>query len=145
MDEYRQSRHSWKRAVIHCPDETRYADEILKLEGEFDVIIIDGAVRFPCVERALTKISADGLIILDNAEWYPNACAHLRQEGFAQIDFIGLPPVNAFTSCTSLFMRNMKILSNRAQPAFWKPIGGKFLLAHDDMPLKAIAPSTLKR
>lgn len=131
--------------VIHCSDEGRYADEILKCSGEFEVIIIDGSVRFPCAERAVRKLSADGVIILDNAEWYPNTCIHLRQYGFSQIDFIGLSPINAFTSCTSIFIRNLEMFNNRIPRSNWKPIGGRFLLAHDDIALTAIDPSKLKK
>ena len=129
--------------VRHCHDETLYADEILKTENVYDVIVIDGSVRYPCAERAIEKLSKDGIIILDNSEWYPNTCEFITSNGFSRIDFIGISPINAFASCTSLFIRNLNPLNNRIVCNGWTPIGGKFLIAHDDKPLNQIDPATL--
>lgn len=126
-----------------CRNELKYAKNILTKNINFDVIVIDGAVRYPCVEAALKKIESNGIIILDNSEWYPNACRLLREEGFVQIDFCGFSPINAFTSCTSLFFKNLAALSIFKSKPHWMPIGGKFLNAHDDVTLDEIAKETL--
>ena len=126
-----------------CRNESKYAQTILNKEGAFDVIIVDGAVRYPCVETAIQKISDEGIIVLDNSEWYPNACALLREHGFMQVDFSGFSPINAFTSCTSLFVKNVEAFRHRQTEQEWTPIGGRFLMAHDDMPLHEINKETL--
>ena len=131
--------------IRHCPNETRYADEILKTGNLYDVIVIDGSVRYPCAERSIGKLTNNGIIILDNAEWYPNTCELITSKGFTRIDFIGISPINAFISCTSLFIRNLNLLSNRIHRSRWIPIGSKFLIAHDDKPLNQIDPASLLR
>ena len=127
-----------------CKNESRYADSISSKQVKFDIIVIDGAVRYPCVETSLDKINEDGIIILDNSEWYPNASSHLRKNGYIQIEFSGFGPINAFTSCTSIFFKNTKILSKRLNHKDWSPIGGRFLIAHDDVTFREISRDTLR-
>jgi len=127
-----------------CKNEAHYSDCISNKQMKFDVIIIDGAVRYPCVESSLLKINEDGIIILDNSEWYPNASKLLRENGFIQVDFSGFGPINAFTSCTSIFFRGTKVLSRRLNHKDWHPIGGRFLMAHDDVTFKEISRDTLR-
>jgi hypothetical protein len=126
-----------------CKNEGKYAESILTKNINFDVIVIDGAVRFPCVETAIKKIKDNGIIILDNSEWYPNACKFLMGRGFVQIDFCGFAPINAFTSCTSLFVKNLAALSSLRFEPGWAPIGGKFVKAHDDTTIDKIKKETL--
>jgi precorrin-6B methylase 2 len=126
-----------------CKNEGKYAECILTKNINFDVIIIDGAVRYPCVETALKKIKDNGIIILDNSEWYPNACKLLASKGFVQIDFCGFAPINAFTSCTSLFIKNLAALSILRPESEWLPVGGKFVKAHDDTTIDKIKKETL--
>lgn len=128
-----------------CADETLYADTILGAEEDFDVVVIDGAVRFPCARALLPKLKDRGIIILDNTEWYPNLATFLRERGFFQIDFCGFGPINAFTSCTSIFFRDPALLAQRLNTKQWAPIGGRFLSAHDDKALERIDPAALQR
>ncbi|WP_374001720.1 SAM-dependent methyltransferase [Bdellovibrio bacteriovorus] len=131
--------------IHHCGDEMLYPSVINKCSEEFDIIVIDGAVRYPSVLEAIKKISVDGIIILDNTEWYPNAAMLLRELGYVQIDFCGFPPINAFTSCTSIFYKTNKLISNRIKQDRWKPIGARYLIAHDDKPMSEIDAATLVR
>ncbi len=128
-----------------CADETRYADTILATGTQFDVVVIDGAVRFPCAQALLPALKSTGIIILDNTEWYPNLAGFLREKGFFQLDFCGFGPINAFTSCTSVFFRDPALLANRLEKKEWTPIGGRFLNAHDDQKLETIDPAALRR
>ena len=84
--------------IEHCPDGGLYPDTVLKSGRGFDVIVIDGAERFRSTVNAAKTISPDGLIILDNSDWYQNSAKFLREEGFTQIDFTGFSHNNSFPS-----------------------------------------------
>jgi len=43
-----------------------YVNAIYEIEGEFDLIIVDGSYRDECIAAALTKIKDGGIIICDN-------------------------------------------------------------------------------
>ena len=77
--------------------------------GFFDVIIIDGVNipggRLACTERALSHLKPGGLFIIDNSDWLPLTCQKMRDEGFFEIDFFGLGPLNDTAETTSLFFR----------------------------------------
>ncbi|WP_428651016.1 class I SAM-dependent methyltransferase [Roseibium sp.] len=44
-----------------------YATEILRQEGLFDLIVIDGRARVGCLEHAIGKLAPGGIIIFDNS------------------------------------------------------------------------------
>ncbi len=131
--------------LVHESDERNYPGRISEFHATFDVIVIDGAVRYPCMEAALPFLKPKGIFILDNLEWYPETAKRLREQGFFQIDFSGLTPQNAFTSCTSVFFRDPEFLKKRKEIPEWKPVGGRYLFAYDDKPLQLIHPSVLVR
>ncbi len=116
----------------HAKTDIDYIDCINKSESEFDIIIIDGAVRYPCALEALKKISKRGIVILDNTEWYPETAKMLTLEGFSQIDFVGFPPINAFPSATSIFFKSTELINNKLVQHQWAPMGGRYLDAYDD-------------
>ncbi|MFQ5635406.1 MAG: O-methyltransferase [Gammaproteobacteria bacterium] len=73
-------------------------------DGEFDVIIVDGAgYRYDCAAEAVAKLARGGLIVLDNSDWHPNTAALLKQSGLLQVDMTGFKPSYSHTSTTSLF------------------------------------------
>jgi hypothetical protein len=47
-------------------DFTAYVDEIDKVDGDFDVIVVDGRAREACFARAVTRLAPDGIIVFDN-------------------------------------------------------------------------------
>lgn len=102
--------------LYFAPDERVYCKQILEEDGLFDLVVIDGAVRYPSMQECLGKLAEDGLIIFDNIEWYPNAASFLRNKGFVQIDFSGFTPLNAFTSCTSIFYKLPTLLQRKKVP-----------------------------
>lgn len=112
--------------IIQQTDLTRYSSEIDKY-GLFDIIVIDGAERMSCTLRAKEHLAEGGLIILDNAEWYPNCATVLRESGFTQIDFCGFSPLNSFTEMTSIFIKEYIRFPYIPKPPHWTPIGGKAL------------------
>ncbi|GAA1768752.1 hypothetical protein GCM10009795_013780 [Nocardioides hankookensis] len=49
-------------------DFTAYADAIDRVDGEFDLIVIDGRAREACLVRALDRLADGGLILFDNVD-----------------------------------------------------------------------------
>jgi hypothetical protein len=126
--------------LIWCPHDCDYIAALAQQEQLFDVIVVDGAVRYPCAEAAIEHVTEQGLILLDNTEWYPQTAKRISAAGFTQIDFSGFGPINAFTSTTSLFFRDPQLLQRRAIPPGWAPAGGRYLDAYDDQPFNRIDP-----
>ena len=124
--------------LIHCRSERGYPNVVKSFANSFDIIIIDGAVRFPSLTVAEKKLSDSGFIIFDNTEWYPNSAKYLRDMDYIQIDFCGFPPINAFTSCTSIFFKNPELLRNKRAVDCWRPIGSRYLVPCDDVPIDQI-------
>jgi hypothetical protein len=77
---------------------------VMALDGVFEVIVVDGDWRGACAERAVAALAPGGLIVLDNADWYPGTCAMLRATNLIQVDFSGFGSVNPYTWTTSLFL-----------------------------------------
>jgi predicted O-methyltransferase YrrM len=113
---------------IFANTQDSYANSILEFpDSHFDLIIIDGIFsRYLCAKNVIAKIKKDGLVILDNSDWYPNTAKFLRENlDFIQVDFYGFRPSRPETAVTSLFFSrnfNFKIKSDR-QPNY--AIGGK--------------------
>jgi len=118
----------------HEPDGGKYS-EVIQGMGKFDVIVIDGAERYHSAVMASKNLAPGGMIILDNAEWYPTTAEFLNSLGLIEVPFSGFSPVNAFTSTSSVFMsRDFSIPKN--DKARLPPIGGRKLPnpALDDIP-----------
>ena len=139
---------AWARKVSRQADalpveilEATGRDEYVSaLDAVFDVIVVDGDWRGACAERALTALAPGGLIVVDNADWYPGICAMLRAADLIQVDFSGFGPVNPYTWTTSLFLHR----DFRARPVGERqpvPDVGSHALAPDDDVLSATAPS----
>lgn len=102
-----------------------YSNAIFEHEGDFEVIVIDGACRNECAKTAVQKIAHNGIIILDNAERANDLSDHkeavetLKSKNFIQVDFYGFAPLNGYTHSTSLFIsRNFDFKTiNDVQPA----------------------------
>lgn len=110
--------------VILCADQTSYVKAIEKYGRIFDIIIVDGKYRSRCAGRAPHSLKNGGFIILDNADWYPEATWLLREQGFFQVDFSGFGPVNNYTWTTSMFFRYDSSLQKNADYAGPQPVGG---------------------
>ena len=110
--------------IIRQTDLSLYASEIDHY-GLFDIIVVDGAERMACTLKAKEHLKEGGIIILDNAEWYPNCATVLRESGFMQIDFCGFSPLNSFTEMTSIFIKGQIRFPYREKKPHWTPIGGK--------------------
>jgi hypothetical protein len=90
---------------IHLHVEPReYAESILREQGPFRVVVVDGLYRYDCASVAIRRLHPGGLLILDNSDWHPATCVMLRRAGLVQVDFMGPGPINAYAWCTSVFL-----------------------------------------
>ncbi len=113
--------------ILEFKKEEEYRNFILKNNKKYDVIIIDcNENRLKCAKNTIKSIKEDGLIILDNSDWFPNSAKLIKDElDFIQIDFYGFRPSKHNTSVTSLFFsRNSQLspLKKEKQPSY--AIGG---------------------
>jgi hypothetical protein len=98
---------------------TDYVLALLEPGEKFEVIVVDGKQREACALAALDHLAEGGLLVLDNADWYPQICASLRQRGMLEVDFHGFGPVNDYTWTTSIFVRASCAVPHRGQT--WVP------------------------
>lgn len=100
----------------------RYAATIKDVGTAFDLVIIDGVWRNECAAEALGYVRKEGLIILDNSDWYTDVAGFLRAHGYFQVDFNGFGPVNNYCWTTSVFLPfRSPYLERLRQP---QPLGG---------------------
>ncbi len=85
-----------------------YAETILGQPGKFQIVVVDGRDRSNCALTAIPKLSADGVIIWDNAERprYRAGQRALMRKGFRRIDFTSLLPVDPREDTTTVFYRS---------------------------------------
>lgn len=107
--------------LLEESDPARYAATPERVGGPFDVVVIDGRHRHACVPSACRVARPDGMIIFDNADWYPDACAAIRAQGWFQIDFSGFGPINPYCWTTAAFVRSQARFSRGART---RPAGG---------------------
>lgn len=83
-----------------------YVKAPLSAGGQFDIVVVDGRYRRECAVVAADIVNDQGMIIFDNADWYPDACSLIRSRGWLQIDFSGLGPIAPFPWTTSVFIKS---------------------------------------
>jgi predicted O-methyltransferase YrrM len=49
-------------------DFTAYADAIDDVDGDFDLVVIDGRAREACLVRAIDRMADGGLVVFDNVD-----------------------------------------------------------------------------
>jgi hypothetical protein len=52
------------------PDGITYSKAILEADQEFDLVLVDGLYRDQCALAALQRLKPQGVLVLDNANWY---------------------------------------------------------------------------
>ena len=70
----------------------------------FDVIVIDGQVRFDCVKPAFDKLKEDGIIIFDNSDWHKETKKELDKYDLIPIHFHGFKPLHIDSETTSCYI-----------------------------------------
>jgi hypothetical protein len=93
-----------------------YVETPLQEGRVFEVIVIDGFLRPECARASLPFLVEQGLLVLDNSDWNAPTCEWLRSQGMMQIDFHGFGPVNDYTWCTSVFMRQRCAVPHKGEP-----------------------------
>ena len=68
----------------------------------FDVILIDAGENRAKLARWLVNEGYRGIIFFDNSEWYRKSIQMFLKEGFVEIPFFGLKPIEDWVSCTSI-------------------------------------------
>ncbi len=99
----------------------------------YDVIALDGLHYHDCAAAARGLLNPGGLVVLDNADFYPATCALLRDAEFLQVDMAGFKPCHTDAQVTSLFFdRAFGVKPRGRQP---RPcIGGKDKVSPFDKP-----------
>lgn len=117
-----QSRGSSLQGIKFCTDKISYAQAILDSNIQFDIVIIDGIWRNECAAAALERIRAEGVIIVDNSDWYTDVTSFLRTKGYFPIDFNGFGPCNPYCWTTTLMLPfSSHFMERQGEPV---PIGG---------------------
>lgn len=120
---YKKNKHEMaqNQAIELCENEECYLDAMNKIPEKIDVIVIDGIYREKCAKLVHDHLAEDGIIILDNADWYKDTSKFLRENlDLLEVDFHGFGPINAYTWTTSIFFKRSARLQpvNNMQPHY---------------------------
>ena len=68
----------------------------------FDVILLDAGENRAKLARWLINKKYKGIVFFDNSDWYRKSISIFVDEGFLEIPFFGIKPVEDWVSCTSI-------------------------------------------
>lgn len=106
---------------------------VLPSNRRHHVIALDGLHYHDCAVAVRSLLEPGGLVILDNADFYPATCAVLRDQDFLQVDMAGFKPCHTDAQVTSLFFdRAFQVKPRGRQPL--PCIGGKDKISPFDKP-----------
>jgi hypothetical protein len=86
-------------------DFTAYVKAIDEHPGPFDLIVVDGRAREACLQRALPKLAAGGLLVFDNVDRVRYRKAIEAEEGIEVAITRGLTPSLPYPTRTALITR----------------------------------------
>jgi hypothetical protein len=111
--------------ILYRPERQSFVDAILETNDRYDIILIDAlpAFRRGCVGPALERLSKRGMIILDDATFYPHAAEALRNAGLIEIDVTGFSALEDNLQTTSLFLSRDFDLPRRTTHSPAPPFG----------------------
>ena len=69
---------------------------------DYDVILIDAGENRANLSRWIVNQGYKGIIFFDNSEWYRKSIQMFNKEGFVEIPFFGIKPIEDWVSCTSI-------------------------------------------
>ncbi len=98
-----------------------YIENVINV-NDFDVLLLDSGENRAKIARYLLKSNFKGIVFFDNSEWYRNSISLLLGNGYIEIPFFGIKPVEGWVSCTSVLIQ-----SDRLHFAFnsnWKKLPG---------------------
>ena len=86
----------------------RYCRAIADKQMAFDVVVVDGRDRVNCIKHSIPALTDRGVLILDNADRdsYRPGFDLLTQEGYSNLTFTGMGPVNLAAWSTTIFYRS---------------------------------------
>ncbi|MHA4894065.1 class I SAM-dependent methyltransferase [Pedobacter sp. PWIIR3] len=79
---------------------------------KFHVIIVDGRDRVNCCKQAISALTEDGVVVLDDSERAEYAEAHtfFKENGFKYLPFSGMAPGVIISKYTSIFYKSNNCL-----------------------------------
>lgn len=85
-----------------------YCRVINTLDSEFDVVVVDGRDRINCVKQSLPKLSAKGVILLDDSqrEKYEEAITYATDRHFRALNIEGLKATGNKVVRTTILYRD---------------------------------------
>jgi hypothetical protein len=115
------------RLPAHCrltlaDSESAYVQAISE---PVDVIVVDGDWRPQCARYARQFLKPGGLMILDNADWYPKTASFLRESDLIEVDFTGCGPINGYAWTTSLFFDRAFVCKPARERQPWPGVGAR--------------------
>tara|TARA_B100001559_G_scaffold313568_1_gene312782 strand:- start:183 stop:1193 length:1011 start_codon:yes stop_codon:yes gene_type:complete len=86
----------------------------IKNINTFDAILIDAGENRAKITRYLVDNNFEGIIFFDNSDHYRNSISNFIDNGFIEIPFFGLKPIEDAVSCTSILIKPsmLKIISD---------------------------------
>jgi hypothetical protein len=89
-----------------------YLEYFINLTEKVNIIIVDGLHRNDCLINSISKLSENGVVILDDSERpeYKNGIDFILGNGFKRLDFWGIAPTVLFKKCTTLFYKSNNCL-----------------------------------
>ena len=73
--------------------------------SQYRAILLDAGENRANLARCLVEKSYQGIIFFDNSEWYRKSIQILVANGFIEIPFFGLKPIEDWVSCTSVIAK----------------------------------------
>jgi hypothetical protein len=95
----------YPNATTFCAfDEEGFTGKIGQMEGQFDVIVVDGSYRKACVTAALAYLRPGGLLVVDNTDWHwANGIATLIPARWQRSTYPGWAPFIGHRSETTIW------------------------------------------
>jgi hypothetical protein len=90
----------------------KYCKSILEQISTFDIIIVDAEDRVNCLKCCTSKLSENGIIVLDDSDRieYRKGIEFLLSLGFKKIDFWGISPCYSNNKATTIFYKSNNCL-----------------------------------
>jgi hypothetical protein len=122
----------WSAFIAQRAPSAVLIDDVRALDmgvRKFDIVLIDVFNRPDHFEIGASLMRHDGILILDDSQWYPNYLTTL--EGFLPFHYWGTSPGRFDYKCTTFFVRNERIKSRFVQY-------GRGLTSKDDRPARPL-------